>query len=229
MPTPSNYSRTPKLQQGALIQLTRDIIGIVPSITLFQYNPEEITRNFEIRAGESGGAKGAEAPNAQPFPPEESYSFTLHLDATDDLERGRPLTQAFGVADRIAVLEKLIFPSKGLIGDLADSISSLFDVSAEIAERPSVPIVLLALGPLRVLPVRVTSLSITEKYHNPVMMPTHAEVALAFQVMSPEDFRTCGKLELDIELAKATYKLYRAQRDLLAVAHIASVVSDLSV
>lgn len=227
MPTSSNFSRTPKLQQGALIQLTRDIIGIVPSITLFQYNPEEITRSFEIKADEGSSGKGAEAPNAQPYPPDESFSFTLHLDATDDLERERPLTMAFGVADRLAVLEKLIFPSQGLLGDALNSIASLF--GEPIAERPSVPIVLLALGPLRVMPVRVTSLSITEKYHNPVMMPTHAEVALAFRLMSPEEFRTCDKTELDVELAKATYKLYRAQRDLLAVAHIATVVSDLSV
>lgn len=77
--------------------------------------------------------------------------------------------------------------------------------------------------------MRVTSLSITEKFQNPAMMPTHAEVPLSFRVISPEEFRTSDKLELDIELAKATYNLYRAQRDLLAVAHIATVVSDLSV
>ena len=226
--TTSNYGRTAKLEQGALIQLTRDIIGIVPSIILFQYNPEEISRNFDIRLGASGDPKGDEAPNSQPYPPDETFGFTLHLDATDDLERGRPLTELFGIADRLAVLEKLIFPSQGLLGDLVSSVSTLFG-GEPLAKRPTVPIVLLVLGRLRVLPVRVTSLSITEKFQNPAMMPTHAEVPLSFRVISPEEFRTADKLELDVELAKATYNLYRAQRDLLAVAHIATVVSDLSV
>jgi hypothetical protein len=230
MPTPTGYSRSPKLQHGALIQLTRDIIGIVPSITLFQYNPEKIDRTFEINARSTGpGEKGMQAPLDQPYPPDESLSFTLELDATDDLERGRLLTETFGISDRLAVLEKLVFASNGLLGDALGSVAALFG-GDPIAERPTVPIVILALGRRRVFPVRVTSLSITELFHSPEMMPIHASVQLGLHIMSDEEFRPnpC-KFELDVKLAQATYRLYRAQRDLLAIAHIATVVSDIKV
>lgn len=230
MPTFSTFPRIAKLQPGALIQLTRDIIGIVPSITLFQYNPEKIDRSFEIKSsGASSDEKGMQAPVDQPYPPDENISFELELDATDDLETGRQLTRDFGISDRLAVLEKLIFPSAGLLGDVESSLSSLFD-DEPIAQRPTVPIVLLALGRHRVVPVRVTSLSITELFHNPDMMPTHATVQLGLHVMSDEEFRPSScKFELDVKLAQAAYRLYRAQRDILAVAHIATVVSDIKV
>jgi hypothetical protein len=148
MPTPTGYTRSPKLQPGALIQLTRGIVGIVPSITLFQYNPEQIQRSFEIHADVGANEKGLQAPVNQPYPPDESLSFTLELDATDDLERGRTLTETYGIADRLAVLERLIFPSTGPLGEPSNG-NAQAD-SEPVARRPTVPIVLLALGRRRV-------------------------------------------------------------------------------
>lgn len=232
MPTSTGFPRSPKLQPGALIQLTRDIIGIVPSITLFQYNPEKITRSFEIHADSGGDDKGLQAPTTQAFPPDENISFTLELDATDDLERERFLTETFGISDRLAVLEKLVFASEGLIGDVVASVGKLLGAGSDddpLTKRPTVPIVLLALGRRRVVPVRVTSLSITELLHSPAMMPLHASVELGLHIISDEEFRASEKDFLDVQLAKATYRLYRTQRNLLAVAHIATVVSDLKV
>jgi hypothetical protein len=225
MPTATGYTRSPRLQPGALIQLNRDVVGVIPHITLFQYNPETISRGFQVNAP-GGGNDGLEERNKNTFPPTESYSFKLELDATDDLEKGRAMTELVGVADRLAALERLIYSPKGILGDFADSFVSLFNgATDDIPSRQTVPIVLLALGRRRVLPVWISSMSITETLHNPAMMPIHAEVQLDFQVIQPHELR--AEPYPDIVLAVAAYKLANLQRDTLALAHLATVVSDL--
>lgn len=225
MPTATGYTRSPRLAPGALIQLTKGVIGIIPSITLFQYNPEEISRSFEISMNPSRG-KGTVSPLSQHYPPDETINFTLELDATDDLERRRPLTIAFGVSDRIAVLEKMIFPSGGLFTDVLEDVAILKDKDGKIPVRRAVSVVLLALGPGRVVPVRITSMSVTEIHHSPLYMPIHAKVTLGMRIISEEEFRPGVDVGLDIKFAQACYRVYRTQRDVLAVAHIASAVRD---
>ncbi|MCY1061715.1 hypothetical protein [Nannocystis sp. SCPEA4] len=230
MTVETGYTGSPKLQPGALIQLNRDVVGIIPHITLFQYNPETISHNFEIHGGDSiDRLNGLEDPVTQAFPPNESYSFTLELDATDDLEKGRQMTQTFGVSDRLAALERLIYSPRGILGDFADSFVGLFnDATSGVPSRQTVPIVLLALGRRRVLPVWITSLSITETLHSPAMMPIHAEVSLSFRVIQPHELKDQYIVpKADTVLAIAAYELARLQRDTLGLAHIATVISDL--
>lgn len=232
MPTSTGYTRSPRLQQGALIQLNRAIIGVIPSITLFQYNPETIKRNFDFsRPGGGDKTTGLTDQSNEAFAPGESYSFKLELDATDDLEKGRPLAETFGVADRLAVLERLIYPPRGVLGSVVSSIVDLVgEGPLKKASKQAIPIVLLALGRRRVIPVWVSSLSIVEMGHSPAMMPIHAEVDLAFDVIQPHELPKrvlTSPPQLDVELAKAAYALYRIQRDGLAVAHLATVISDI--
>ena len=42
----TGYSRSPKLARGALVQLLDDVVGVLPNIVPFQYNPTEIQRVF---------------------------------------------------------------------------------------------------------------------------------------------------------------------------------------
>jgi len=227
MPTSTGYTRSPKLQSGALIQLTRDLIGVIPIVIPFQYNPEKISRSFTINSDSGGDERGQQAPTTRAFPPDESISFTLELNAADDLADERPLTQAFGVSHRLAALERLVFASEGLIGDIAASVGKLFNEISDdpLTRRPTVPIILLALGRRRVVPVRITSLSITELLHSPAMMPLQATVELGMHIISDEEFRDGDKGLLDVQLAKATYRLYRVQRNFLADAHIGTVAA----
>lgn len=225
MPTPPGNPSSPRLHPGALIQLNRDVVGVIPHITLFQYNPETITRGFQVNMP-GDGSNGLEERNRYTFPPTESYSFKLEIDATDDLEKGRALTERVGVSDRLAALERLVYSPKGILGDFADSFVSLFNgATDDIPSRQTVPIVLLALGRRRVLPVWISSMSVTETLHNAALMPIHAEVQLDFQVIQPHELR--AKPYPDIVLAVAAYKLNALERDTLALAHLATVVSDL--
>src|SRR5690242_579925 len=141
----TGYSQAAKVHRGALVQLVPDIVGIVPNIVTFQYNPEKITRGlepwnpFEVDQTK----RGSQAPTVQPYDPEETFSFTLEFDAADALEDGNPLAIATGIAGRLAALKKLTLPTKGLIGDLAASARALFGGGSSQAVRPTVPIVLL--------------------------------------------------------------------------------------
>src|SRR3954469_1225085 len=124
----TGFTRSPKIVKGALVQLLTDVIGIVPNIIVFQYNPETISRTltpwnpFAVDQAQ----RGSQAPTVQPFDVQESFSnFRLELDATDDLEDGNPIAALTGIETWLAALRKLTQASRGLIGDLIESATSL--------------------------------------------------------------------------------------------------------
>ena len=77
----------------------------------------------------------------------------------------------------------------GLIGAAIDAIGSALSSSAGAAPtRPvppqKVPRLLFIWGPSRVLPVRITSMSINEKQYDMLLNPTEAEVQIGLSVVS---------------------------------------------
>lgn len=217
----TGLKRSPKFQKGALVQLVKDIVGVVPNVIPFQYNPEKLSHSltpwnpFEVDQRQ----RGSQAPTVQPFDPKESFNLTLELDATDDLEDGNPVTVATGIADRLAALKKLTLPTQGPIGDLVASARALAGKASEQAVRPTVPVVLFVWGPSRILPVRVTSFSVDETLFSPTLHPIQATVTLGLEVLTPDAFKCQSDLTAD--LAVAAYNFTRLQEDALAVAHIA--------
>jgi hypothetical protein len=212
----TGYSRSPRLVRGALVQLVEDIIGVTPNIIPFQYNPETVTRKltpwnpFEV--DQTG--RGQIAPTAQPFDPKEAISLEIHFDAADQLEDDDPLAAQIGVADRIAAIEKLLFPSQGLLGDLLNAAASLLGAE-QPPQRPTVPVALLVWGPGRILPVRVTDYSIDETMFLPSLQPLMAKITISLEVLTPDVFR-CESGPA-IELAVAAYNFFRLQQSTLAL------------
>src|SRR5687767_11564955 len=117
----------PPVMRGAIVQLVEELGIVVPNIIPFQYNPAKITRNlkpwnpFDVDQSK----RASPAPAAAPFDPEETYQFVLELDATDDLEDGNPIAEQTGIASRIAAIQKLVMPTKGLFGDLVGAARAL--------------------------------------------------------------------------------------------------------
>jgi hypothetical protein len=217
---------TPPVMRGAIVQLMEDLGIVVPNIIPFQYNPEKMTRSlkpwdpFEVDPTK----RGAPAPMAAPFDPEETYQFTLELDATNDLEDGNPIAIATGVASRIAAIQKLVMPSKGLIGDLIGSAKALANKAVDKqAERTKVPVALLVLGPGLILPVRVTSVSIDIVEFTPLLYPHMAKVQLDLRVLTPEVFKC--KHTAATELAKSAYEFTRLQEDALAILNFTNALT----
>jgi hypothetical protein len=220
------YSRAPLLTKGALIQLSEGIVGPVPNVIAFQYNPETLTRKLtpwqppaEDAAAEQGGQTD---PQIQPYDPQETIDLAIEFDCTDQLEspERHPTALAFGVADRLAALERLLYPvteGDGLLADLATSL--LGGASAEVV-RTTVPVVLLAWGPGLVVPVRVTSYSVEEQVFSTTLYPIRAKVTVSVQVLTDQAFPAEGEnaqTSLAAAIARAAYRYTSTQRKALAV------------
>ena len=208
----------PPLQKGALVQLVKDIVGVVlPNVVLFQYNPEKLSHTItpwnpqEVDQTQ----RGAQMPLVQPFNPKESFSLSLELDATDALEAGNPVAIVEGVAPQLAALKKLTYPSRGLFGDLVGSATALAGGASCKVERATVPVVLFVWGPGRILPVRLTSFSVEETLYSPFLKPLHATVSLGLEVITPDNFKC--KADLPQKIAIATYSYTRLIDDALAI------------
>jgi len=214
------------VMRGAIVQLIEELGIVLPNIIPFQYNPQKVTRSFKPwnPFDVDPTKRGAPAPMAAPFDPEETYQFTLELDATDDLEAGNPLALISGVASRIAAIQKLVMPTKGLIGDLVGSAKALANKPLDKqAERTTVPVALLILGLGLILPVRVTSISIEINEFSPLLYPHMANVTLDLRVLTPEAFKC--KLTPTTEFAKSAYELTRLQEDGLAILNFTNALT----
>ncbi|WP_010584684.1 hypothetical protein [Schlesneria paludicola] len=180
---------TPLILKGALVSIG---LSRVPTLVLFQYNPESITRNLMPRRAMS---KGWDAESGNPAeslgfagPPYETISFTLVLDATDGLEVKNKVAVTTGILPGLSALEMLISPSKA--GSLATEGLKKAGVISAVPDSP--PLTLLFLGPARVLPVRIDSLAVTEEAFDPNLNPFRASVAVSLTVLGPDDVEDSG-------------------------------------
>jgi hypothetical protein len=183
---------------------------------------------------------------SQPYDPAESFSLTLELDATDALEEPdtHPVAAATGVADRLAAIEMLLYPPgdpliSGLLGSVTASISfsagglsigASAGSSAEQLERRDAPIVLFFWGPGRIVPVRITTMSIEEQQFSPLLYPTRARVTLGIRVLDLDDLvQVTGDPAsgATADLARACYKFTIAQKKALATANLANGVESI--
>ena len=157
--------------------------------------------------------------------------MALEFDAADSLEspESHPVAMLTGVADRIAALEMLLYPStsgNGLLGDLAASLGIGGSSAPVPPERSNVPLTFLVWGPGRILPVRITTFSVEEQEFMTMLYPLRAKVSLTLQILRENDY--AGKTdELSTDLAKAAWKFYRTQQQVLAVANIANSVESI--
>lgn len=114
---------------------------------------------------------------------EESISFEIRLDATDDMGEGDPIAAGFGIGPRLATLELMVHPKEeSLIGAaLGALLGSPGGFSFTRGQNP--PMTLFIWGMKRVLPVNINSLSITETEFNPNLDPIRATVVVNLTVI----------------------------------------------
>ena len=253
----NGYSRSPKLLKGALIQFSAPMLIPIPNIIVFQYNPEMMTRQLtpwapiqhQITYNDDGTVKedklSGEQLNqlSQPFDPQETFSLSLELDATDALEEpsSHPIATIAGVADRISAMEMLCYPpGPGALGGLLNvsvnvsigsgGISARIGAAADVVKRRDVPIVLFFWGPGRIVPVRITSFSVDEQQYSPLLYPLRAKVTLGLKVLDENHLLNIAgdtKNSAIVEIAKACYKFTQAQKEALATANLANSVESI--
>ena len=216
-----------RLAKGALVQINEQTGFPIPNIIPFQYNPATVSRSFQLAkpdpADDTG--RGLTAPTAQPFDPEESFSLTLELDATDELAEEKPLAVAFGVSARIASIEGLVYAGEGPLGEAAAAVAAAIGLNTP---RRTVPIVFFVFGPGRIIPVRIQTLTIEEELFDPNLFPIQAKVNISMRMLRPSEFQ-CQVTPpafppVSSVLAMAAYTVYRTERQALAIANVSNVV-----
>jgi hypothetical protein len=184
--------------RGALVEFLPTGLIPVPNVIVFQYNPETMTHTWtQPDAEKAEPNRCTETPLAVAGDPGESFSFTLFLDAADTIADGAPsagLAAASGVYTRLAALEMLLFPSAattgGLLGTVTAKIGSLLGASR--SQEQAVPAntlntVLFVWGVRRIVPVRVTALTVTERLYDSKLNPTHAEAQITLRVLTANE------------------------------------------
>jgi hypothetical protein len=202
----SGFPGSPRILKGGLVLLDPLSFAVVPGgIIVLQYNPDTLSRTLKIKGAEEGGDR-SEALRLT-GPPVETIKLDVEIDATDQLENPtqNPATVQYGVGPQLAVLETLVYPTSA---DLQNNYSLSQQGTLEIMPMMK-PLPLFVWSALRVLPVRITELSVTEEAFDPGLNPLRAKVSLGMRVLSIDDLFFNDK-------GGSLYMAYQRQKEALA-------------
>jgi hypothetical protein len=195
----TTFPNSPKLLKGAIVGV--DPLNPLASVVVFQYNPDTLTRTLTARAAGAQANRGEALRLAGP--PEETIRVEVEIDATDQLETADPIATSLGLYPTLSALEMLLYPKSALV--IANEALARVGIIEVIPAEA--PLTLFVWGPKRVLPVRLTSFSITEDAFDPGLNPIRAKVTLDLRVLSYYDLGLLsvgGGLFMAHQLAKET-------------------------
>ncbi|MFG2328070.1 hypothetical protein ACGFMM_00445 [Streptomyces sp. NPDC048604] len=171
---------SPRVVKGGIVQV--DVTTGRPLRTIaLQYNPDALTRTVSVQAagGDAGQAlrlKGVAV---------ETLRLEAEIDATDRLEfpGDNPTAVEFGIHPQLAALELLLNPRATALVD-NDALAARGVLEVLPVETP---LTLFVWSRQRVVPVRVTELSIAEEAFDASLNPIRAKVTLGMRVLSVDD------------------------------------------
>ena len=222
--------------RGALVELIPTALIPVPNIIVFQYNPETMVHTWaQPEAPKPGPTEAKGNPLAVEGTPGESFSFTISMDSNDTIADGQftaSLAEVSGVYSRLSALEMLLYPSQAaggaLLGAVSSAVGSLLGGGGGGVKRtvPSsaIPTCLFIWGPFRIVPVRVTGLTITERLYDAALNPVHAEAQLGLRVMTPDEL--AHDTDTLAPIAKAAYTYTMGVRQAGDIANLANAAES---
>jgi hypothetical protein len=184
---------------GVLVEYGTGVLGIPLNVVVFQFNPESITRTVTLPTASSTSDPERAARRRDygqlAAPPLESFEITAHFSAADDLGKGgaaAAIPTLFGVGPQLAALEKMAYPSagllSGLVGAAVDAVGDALglgggdsDPKRAVPRQPA-PRILFIWGPSRVVPVKIKSMVITEQKYDGLLNPVQAEVRVGLEI-----------------------------------------------
>jgi hypothetical protein len=148
----------------------------------FQYNPETVRRS--LKPNTVGGEEGDRSSSVRfTGAPVETISVEVQVDATDALNQNDPTALEMGILPQLAVLELLLYPASSQIVQYQASLAA---GAIEVVPL-NAPRTLFVWGSQRVVPVRLTSLSVSEELFGANLSPIRANVSLEMRVLSYSD------------------------------------------
>jgi hypothetical protein len=210
----TTFPGSPRLLKSGIV-LVDSQSGAISRIIALQYNPDTLTRTLAPKVVGSEGADRTEATRLK-GPPVETIKLDAEIDAADQLEEARPLVLQVGIHPQLSALEGLVYPTASqLQSSRALSASGALEIAPMLA-----PLTLFVWSKQRIVPVRLTDLSVTEEAFDPNLNPLRAKVSLGFRVLSVDDLgfdQTGGSL----------YMAYLQNKEKLAVKTAAGTLGDL--
>ena len=186
----SGFSNKPKILRGAFVEYGP---SIPPLLVVFQFNPEQLTRNRSLTyAAPSSAQTDGRTDSLRDFHKqfddltklrdaqvvtvqEETIGFDIRLDASDKLDEGDAITGQYGIAPQLSTLELMVHPKEESLLGLASGFS--------FTRKPNPPLILFIWGRKRVLPVNINSLNITEVLYSTDLNPIRATATVNLTVI----------------------------------------------
>jgi hypothetical protein len=215
----SAFPGSPKVLKGGIVLLDPVQFTVLPNgIIVLQYNPDTLTRTLKIKAAEEGGDRSETL--RLTGPPVETFKLEAEIDATDQLEfpDQNPNTVQYGIFPQLAALETIVYPTTA-------QLQSNFNLSQrgtlEIIPMQA-PYTIFVWSASRVVPVRITDLSITEEAFDPTLNPIRAKISLGLRVLSIDDLYFTDK-------GGSLYMAYQQQKETFARLYQGAAFSTLGI
>jgi hypothetical protein len=179
----TTFPRSPRVVKGGIVLL--DPITSVPQrAVVLQYNPDTLTRTLQVQAVGADGGDRSEALRIK-GPPVETIKLDAEIDAADQLGLSVPDPTAtnLGILPQLAALETLVYPTSGQL--IANNVMQGAG-TLEIAPMQA-PLTVFVWSRNRILPIRVTELTVTEEAFDRALNPIRAKVSLGMRVLTVND------------------------------------------
>lgn len=178
----STFPNSPKLLKGGIVLIDPDSSTIKRIIAL-QYNPDNLQRTLQVQSIPDTGDR-SQALRLK-GPPVETIKLEAEIDAADQLEfpGQNPNTVELGIHPSLAALETIVYPASAT---LQSNNALAASGTLEIAPMESA-LTLFIWSRQRILPVRISELSVTEEAFDQNLNPIRAKVSLGLRVLSVDD------------------------------------------
>jgi hypothetical protein len=200
-----SFSGSPRIIKGGLVLLDADS-GAMLRIIALQYNPDSISRSLTAQSVALDSPNRSE-PLRLKGPAVETFKLEAELDATDQLEfpDQNAIAVSVGLLPQLAALEMIVYPSSQTI--LANH-QLAQQGTLEITPMEA-PLALFVWSSSRIVPVRITELSVNEESFDPNLNPIRAKISLGLRVLSVDDFPWSHR-------GTGLYLAYQQQKEALA-------------
>ncbi len=180
------YPNIPKPIRSGIVLVDPER-GTPQRIIVLQFNPDSLERSIAPQtagtSSDSGGGGSGSGDRNEALrlkgPAQETWKFTAEIDSTDQLDVAAP----DGIHPQLAVLEMLVQPTTAQLRE-ASRLSQNGTVEISPIEMP---LTLFTWGSKRVMPVRLTELSITESAFDVNLNPMRASLSIGLKVLTVSD------------------------------------------
>lgn len=198
------YVDIPKAVRSGIVVVDPER-GTPQRIIVMQFNPDTLERSLTPQSAggsaDSGGGGSGDGDRNEALrlkgPAEETWKFTAEIDATDQLEIAAP----HGIHPQLAVLEMLVHPTSAQIRENS-KLSKKGTIEISPIEKP---LTLFTWGSKRIMPVRLTELSINESAFDVNLNPIRASLSIGMKVLSITDL-PAGHLGAELYMAHLAQK-----------------------